>query len=361
MKRHANGEGSFTKLPSGNWNCKVMVGFSDDGKKKTKSFTAPTKAEVRQMMQDYLAQKRPKDENISFSAVADAWYADYRTEVAASTYWNYGYTLNTLKGHFKDKPICQIKQIDINRFLDALVERGLSKSTIGKCRCMLLQIFSFAQDNDLITKNPAVRAKKIKAKKNVYEKAAFTEEEISRLRAFLPDDLLGNSILTLIGSGLRVQELLALKQEDIAPDGSWIRVNKAVKIVDRVPVLGCTKSESGNRMIPIENQYRKNVRFLHEHAGKVFVWTSDRESGLYTVEEFRNHYKTLMTKIPGVPYYTPHCCRHTYITNLQAKGVPMDMIRMLAGHQDSSTTLGYTHTSFKTLQALIASLDKEAV
>jgi len=359
MKRHANGEGSFKKLPSGSWRVQIMVGYSDDGKKKTKSFTAPTKAEARQLLQAYLTQQHPHDETVTFSEWANAWYADYRTEVAASTYWNYGFTLKTLKDYFRDKPICEIKQIDINRFLDTLVERGLSKSTIGKCRSMLIQIFTSAQDNDLVVKNPVLRAKKVKAIRQVHKKASFTEEEIGRLRAFLPNDLLGNSILTLIGSGLRVQELLALREDDIASDGSWIRVNKAVKMAYRVPILGCTKSESGNRTIPIAKQYRTNVRYLHEHAGKRFVWTSERESGLYSIEEFRNRYKTVMSKVPSVPYYSPHCCRHTYITRLQAKGVPIDMIRILAGHQDSRTTLDYTHTSFETLQKLIASLDKE--
>ena len=361
MKKHSNGEGSFSRLPSGKWRGQIMVGYSDEGKKITKSFTASTKAEVRKLIQDYQAQKHPADENLSFSAVADTWYADHRTEVAASTYWNYGFTLNTLKNYFKDKPICKIKQIDINRFLDSLVERGLSKSTIGKCRSMLLQIFSFAQDNDLILKNPALRAKKVKAKKHVYKKGAYTAEQINSLRVLLPDDLMGNSILTLIGSGLRVQELLALRKEDLAPDGSWIRVNKAVKMAYRVPILGSTKSERGNRRIPISSQYQANVRYLREHGGEKYIWTSSRESGLFSVEEFRNRYKTVMSKIPGLPYYPPHCCRHTYITQLQAKGVPLDMIRVLAGHEDSSTTLDYTHTSFETLQRLIAAHDKEAI
>lgn len=358
MKKRSNGEGSYSKLPSGNWRVQIMIGYTDDGKKKIKSFVAATKSEARQMMQDYLSQQHPKDESISFSEWADTWYADYRTEVAVSTYWNYGFTLKTLKTYFGSKPICKIKQMDVNRFFDSLVERGLSKSTISKCRSMLLQIFSAAQDNDLVLKNPVIRAKKVKAKKRVYQKKAYTAKEIQRIRAFLPDSLLGHSILALIGTGMRVQELLALQKEDIAPDGSSVCINKAVKMAYREPLLGCTKSEHGTRMIPVSAQFRSDLQYLYEHAGKKFVWTSARDSGLYTVEEFRNRYKTAMNKIPGVPYYPPHCCRHTYITSLQAKGVPMDMIRVLAGHEDSSTTLDYTHTSFETLQALIASLDK---
>ena len=361
MKKHANGEGCYTKLPSGKWRVQFMIGYTDEGKKRTKSFVAPTKAEARIMMQTYLLQQHPKDVKTSFATWADTWYTDYRTEVAISTYWNYAYTLKTLKDYFGEKSLCEIKQMDINRFFDALVERGLSRSTIGKCRSMLLQIFTSAQDNDLILKNPVLRAKKVKAKKHVQRKAAFSEKEIEIIRAFLPDTLLGHSILALIGTGMRVQELLALKKENIALDGSWVCVNKAVKMAYRIPAIGTTKSERGNRTIPVSAQYREDLKYLHEHAGNAYVWTSSRESRLYTVEEFRNRYKTVMSKIPGVPYYPPHCCRHTYITSLQAKGVPLDMIRVLAGHEDSSTTLDYTHTSYETLQKLIASLDKGVI
>lgn len=55
----------------------------------------------------------------------------------------------------------------------------------------------------------------------------------------------------------------------------------------------------------------------------------------------------------------PHCCRHTYITCMQAKGVPMEYIRLLAGHEDVGTTLGYTHTSLETLTAVINKLDND--
>ena len=96
--------------------------------------------------------------------------------------------------------------------------------------------------------------------------------------------------------------------------------------------------------------------YLREHGGEKYIWTSSRENGLYTVEEFRNRYMYVMKKLPGVTYRTPHCCRHTYITNLEARHVPMELISALAGHEDSATTLGYTHISLKTLIEAIESL-----
>ena len=60
-----------------------------------------------------------------------------------------------------------------------------------------------------------------------------------------------------------------------------------------------------------------------------------------------------MKKLPGVTYYPPHCCRHTYITNLEARHIPMELISALAGHEEASTTLGYTHISLETLREAI--------
>lgn len=361
LKKKANGAGSFSKLPSGNWRAQLMIGYNDEGKRIVKSFTAPTKSEVQQMVRDYLFSREIEQEEkkITFSAWADQWYEDYETEVQPSTYWSYRFTLQTLKDHFGEAPIDSIKQKDINHFVDTLLEKGLSRSTIGKCRSMLYQLFAAAEDNELIDRNPAVRAKSVKhARRTVIEKDAFTPEEINILKRDLPDNLMGNSIMTLIGTGLRVQELLALQKEDIAADCSMITVNKAVKIVNRVPSIGSTKSEKGNRVIPVSGEYRRYVRFLREHGGSKYIWTSyARESGLFTVEEFRNRYRTVLKKVDGVRELTPHCCRHTYITNLQAKGMPMEYIRLLAGHEDMTTTLGYTHTSIDTLVAAVSRMD----
>lgn len=366
MKRRSNGEGSFKKLPSGNWAGQIMVGYNSEGKRKIKTFTAPTKSEVQQKIRCYLADLEAGNitlRDTAFSDWADTWYADHKTEVEDSTYWSYSFTLKTLKDYFKSTRICDIKQLDINRFVDSLIEKGLSKSTISKCKSMLFQIFAFAEDNDLITKNPVVRSKKAKKAKGSRDsasskKGAFSPDEIEVLKISLPNTLLGNSIMTLIGTGMRVQELLALTASDIAPDGSLISINKAVKMAYRVPSLGNPKSEKSNRTVPVANEYRPYVKYIRDHGGARFIWTSARENGLYTPEEFRNRYNAVLRRIPGVTYYPPHCCRHTYITMLQAKNVPMDLIRILAGHDEISTTVGYTHTTLDTLKKAIDATDK---
>ena len=38
-----------------------------------------------------------------------------------------------------------------------------------------------------------------------------------------------------------------------------------------------------------------------------------------------------------------HCCRHTYVSQLQAKGVPLETIQCLTGHADVDMTEHYLH------------------
>ena len=58
---------------------------------------------------------------------------------------------------------------------------------------------------------------------------------------------------------------------------------------------------------------------------------------------------------------TPHCCRHTYVTMLQAGGVPMETIAALTGHADIKTTEGYLHQSAPALAKAVEALNAKAV
>lgn len=356
--------GTYRKLPSGNWLGQAMDGYKENGKKNIVNVTAPTKSEAKEAIRKYFADKEAGallQKKMSFSQWAKTWYADYQGQVQPSTYSGYQYTLKYLTDYFGDKPISDIKQIDINRFLAKLHQDGLSHSLQAKCKAMLIQIFTAAEDNDLVLKNPALHAmmpRDFSLDPTANKKDAFTDEEFETLMSKLPDTLIGNSIRTLLVSGLRVQELLALTPEDIEEDGSVIHVRKAVKMVDGKPKLGPPKSKQSRREIPIPADYRQYVRCFRDQGGKVFLWTSMRsESLLYGVGSFRKAYYRTLKNIPGIRLLSPHCCRHTYVTRLQAKGVPMEIIARLAGHSDIATTDGYTHTSIDTLKKAVSVLD----
>lgn len=221
MAKNANSTGTFRKLPSGNWQVQAMDGYREDGEKKYVYFTAPTKSEARQLLAAYQSKKNAPEEEttgceppqaVLLGDVADTWYEDYSTQVRASTYNTYSYTLKILKRYLGDRPIDGILPMDVNHFLDELSAVPYSRSCITKCRAMLIQVLDFAEMNQMIPSNPARKAKTMRIfSKSAEKKDAFTEDEVHLLLEHLPDDLLGNSIRLLLGTGMRVQELLALQ------------------------------------------------------------------------------------------------------------------------------------------------------
>ena len=346
MGRRSNGEGSYRKLPSGNWLGQLMDGYTPEGKRNIINVTAPTKAEAQQKIRQYLQDRDNgtllADKGMTFSRWAGVWYGDLEGQVQDSTYSNYKYTLQTLMAYFGDQPINTIKQLDVSRFLAELKKSGCSDSKVSKCKSMLIQIFSTAEENDLVLKNPALRARTIRDPNRTEENGhrdAFTDEEVNLLFEHLSHDRMGNSIRVMLISGLRVQELLALTAADIAEDGSRITVNTAVKMVDGKPCLGKPKSARSRRVIPIPEQYRPYVVALRNTGRGPFIWTSTRsQTLLYSVGSFRKLYYRAIQAVPGVRRLTPHCCRHTYVTRLEEAGVPMEMIARLAGHSAATRT-----------------------
>ena len=359
--RRGNGEGYIRKNKNGTYSAKFMLGYKDNGKKNIISVTRPTKAEVLDEMRRIKIEHENNPDlnrNITVGEFAEVWFRDYKGQVEESTYDCYQYTLQKIKDGLGNILLFDLKPIHINRFIQSFLT-VYSDSYIRKIKAMLVQICDYADDNGMILRNPArhcMKLKKLSGHKKI-KKDSFTEDEISILYANLPDDLLGNSIKLQIGSGLRTQELLALKKEDIAADGSRIVVNKAIKTVGGKSKLGPPKNDQSYRTIPIPEDYREYAVFLREHGAEPFIWTLSILNPLCSVSTYRRKFKNALEKVTGVRMLTPHCCRHTYITRLQARGVPMETIARLAGHSDVETTDGYLHTSSETLENAVAKLN----
>lgn len=361
-KKRGKGEGSIKRIKSGQWRGLIMDGYTDEGKRNMVSFSAPTKSEVMQKIRQYWTDKENHlhiDRKMLFKDFAEEWYKDLKGQVEESTYAGYRYTLNILEDYFGKMKLVDLIPLDINKFYREMRAR-YSDSYLRKFRTMLIQIYDFADDNGLVSRNPARHSMSIKASQfQQNPKDAFSEAETEILLRDLPDSMMGNSIRLLLGTGMRVQELLALTKDDIAPDGSTIRIDKAVQTVNGKAKLGPPKSKRSYRTIPVPNKYSPYALYLRSHGEQPFLWTLSYKSALCGVKTFREKYKRVLATIDGVRLLCPHCCRHTYITRLQAKGVPMETISRLAGHGKVEITDGYLHTSIDTLAQAVETLNDD--
>ena len=362
MKKSANGTGTFTKRPNGTWQYQIMLEIDSSGTKKRKSFYGKTKKEVLAKADKYkrdIADGIKVDNNITFERWSQMWLDGHKSQVSATTWEGYRYSRKLLVEHFGNMKLTDIKPIDVDRFVEKIREQGKSDSYLRKCRAMLFQIMHKAEANDLIRKNPVPFANKIRSTGAVKERECFSEEEVKQLMEKLPDDRMGNSIRILLGTGMRSQEILALEPRHIAEDGSEIRVEQAVKMVKGTPVIGETKSKMSNRTIPVPVGLRECVKKLRDTDNR-FVWEKGVPGQPCNPKNFRDHFKKYIEAVLGKDdkNRTPHCCRHTYVSQMQSLGVDIETIRSLVGHVDIEMTEHYLKVQEKAKQNAIKVFDE---
>ena len=194
----------------------------------------------------------------------------------------------------------------------------------------------------MIQKNPARFAEKIRGHEKKSPKDAFTAEEVQILMRELPYDRIGMSIRLLLGTGLRTQELLALEPRHIAEDGAEISIEQAVKLVKGTVFIGPPKSKDSVRKVPVPPFLQRCARELRA-TEKKFVWEEEKIDIPCNPTFFRDEFRRALEKISGVRMLTPHSCRHTFVSQMQALGVDVPTIQSIVGHAEMDMTEYYLH------------------
>ncbi len=343
--RRMKGEGSLRKRPDGRWEIRVMLGRDENGKRKGISFYGKTKKEVQANFEEYKKNTRDGIRAMStqtFTEWSDFWLEHHRENISPTTYEGYRYTLRRLQSHFGPQKILDIKPYDVEVFLREVKREGRPDSFISQCRGMLFQIFHKAEANDLIRKNPVRFAEKMRSTDTPHRKDAFTAQEVQLLMENLPTDIYGLGIRLMLGTGLRTQELLALEPRHIEPDGSVIHVRQAVNLVKGTVHVGVPKSRDSYRDVPVPVNLRWCAVKLRA-TNKKFIWEMRVKEQPCNPSHFRNKFKAAVSGVEGVRELTPHSCRHTYVSQLQALGVDLATIQSIVGHASEDMTKHYLH------------------
>ena len=346
MAKRAHGEGTLSQnKKTGNWQCQIMVGYKSDGRRDIRTFTGKTQREVKAKRDEFLRKKESgllNGEDIRFDDWADQWYQSHKENVKPTTAEGYRYTLRILKDHFGRRKLAEIKAMDIEQFLRGLRKDGRSDSAIAQCRGMLFQIFRKAVANDYLMKNPVEYAEKMR-KGPPKRKEAFTAEEVRYLMENLPENKIGWSIRLLLGTGMRTQELLGLEPRHIARDGSTITIEQALVRIKGSVAIGTPKSYDSYRMIPVPPMVQYCALALRDTTDK-FIWNSPKiQDHPCNPSHFSTQFQKVLDGMDNVRTLTPHCCRHTFVSQLQSLGVSVETIQSIVGHADLDMTRHYLH------------------
>ena len=346
MTKRMNGEGSLRRRSDGRWEYRLMDGYLEDGRPNKVYFYGRTQKEVKQKVDAYWEKRRCGiDTSVkhTFDTWSDIWFEHHKENITPTTQQNYKHILAALKAHLGPRKLDSIKAFDIEQVLREIRQEGKSDSYLANCRGMLYQIFNKAEANDFIMKNPVRFAEKMRADKGpLKRKEAFHADEVKLMMEKLPHDLLGDSIRLMLGTGMRTQELLALEPRFIAEDGSVIAIRQAVVLIKGTVSIGPPKSRDSYRDIPVPPNLQACARHLRD-TDKKYIWEVGIKDRPCNPSYFRHKFKEALAAIDGVRVLTPHCCRHTYVSQMQALGVDLPTIQSIVGHADLDMTQHYLH------------------
>lgn len=278
-------------------------------------------------------------------AVNDRWLTDIQ-----SLCNNY---INPIIGCMR---IGAVKPLHIKKVLAQVAE--MSTSMNSKLYDVLNQIFKTAMDNRLIEYSPMQGIRKPKGSGTKTRRPITDYEREITLRV-AEYNRGGLFVLLALYCGLRPQEIVPLQWCDVDFERKRVRIYKALKSDGLVKPY--TKTEAGQREVPIPAVLLARLR---KEQGEPFALLCPNTLGLKLSKTsfrdlwlcfkrdmqieagckvFRNQ---LVPPFPIADDLTLYCYRHTYCTDLQAAGVPINVAKELMGHADISVTSKiYTHHS----------------
>ena len=226
-----------------------------------------------------------------------------------------------------EKPVKHITTDDLRRYLDKYQQNGgAGKVTIDNIRRILSSFFSWLEEENLILKSPVRRIHKVKTGSTVKETYSDEALELMRDHCGSIRDL---AIIDLLAStGMRVGELVKLNRADI--DFS----NRE-----------CIVFGKGDKERKVYFDARTKIHLQNYITGRVdenpalFV-TLQKPHERLQISGVEIRLRELGRKL-NIPKVHPHKFRRTLATMAIDKGMPIEQVQRLLGHQSVDTTLQY--------------------
>lgn len=242
---------------------------------------------------------------------------------------------------FGDVPASEIEPRYLRRFIFSMQSDGLSSSTVRDYFGHVKSFLGFLHDEHLISANPASKVPQPRKAKKLPR--VLSDTQAQALLDTCPDySWTGRrdktAIFLLLGSGIRLAEILRLDLDDINPDAGELHVvgkgskERTVSVDEDVVsvILG---------WLPIRLQVLNG-----KPTNALFVNRSKRRMGKSFGQTVKNYARSA-----GF-FCTPHTCRHSYATDWIRNGGDLQRLKIQLGHSHISMTEKYVHLARKDFQ-----------
>lgn len=281
----------------------------------------------------------------------------------------YRHTSKHIIKYFRGAVLQEISPMDIQRYL--IYMRTTYKSKQGKALSdkslrhqyiALSGIFSYAEKQEMIAKNPMTKVDPPKKGKKPID--ALTQEQTRQFLSGLDDCPLDFRcmLLLLLTTGIRRGECMGLKWGDIDQEASTVTIQRGVTYTPESGIVVSTpKTADSVRTIPLMDKTLQTLQAYQEQTQQAHPDTILKEAFLFPKDgdvfaardpnSVTRRVKRFM-KNNGLPDLSPHDLRHSCASLLLAEGADIKSVQEILGHADASTTLDfYVKTDLRQMQA----------
>ena len=226
-----------------------------------------------------------------------------------------------------EKEVVHVTTDDLRGYLnDYQAASGASKVTVDNIRRILSSFFSWLEEENYIVKSPVRRIHKVKVGKTVKE--TYTDEALEQMRDHCSNARDLALIDLLASTGMRVGELVKLNRSDIDYQNRE-----------------CIVTGKGDKQRKVYFDARTKI-----HLQKYVNSRTDTNDALFVsllapynrlqISGVEIRLRQLGHEL-NIPKVHPHKFRRTLATMAIDKGMPIEQVQHLLGHQSLDTTLQY--------------------
>ncbi|QPA55007.1 tyrosine-type recombinase/integrase [Lysinibacillus sphaericus] len=250
---------------------------------------------------------------------------EYMYRLAPRTIRGYQLSVKQLQD-YTEKPFNKITKKDIRHWMMVLNEKGYKQNSIKNKLIGLKTFYQYCFDEGLMIINPA--------KDIPFPKVAETlprylsKKQLTCLLEHVCERLYERTIIeVLYATGVRISELVKIKKEDI----NWSE--RSIQILEG--------KGNRSRIVLFNLDCAQHLEtYLKSRTDKLpYVFVDKKETRMIRSREintlFQFYSKQLGFRV------TPHMLRHTFAAHLAERGMPLECIQQLLGHETTHSTQLY--------------------
>ncbi|MEC7803429.1 MAG: site-specific tyrosine recombinase XerD [Pseudomonadota bacterium] len=247
----------------------------------------------------------------------------------------------------RDVKLIRASRSDLLAFIAWRTEQGAKPRSMARQLSSFRRFYRFLVRESVVKEDPTLKIEMPSIGRSLPQ--SLTETEVGALLA-APDvsDPLGHRDRTMLevlyATGLRVSELINLKQSEVNLNQGVVRIiGKAGR--ERLVPLG---EEAQSWLLEFIAGPRTEI--LRERQTDYLFPT--RRGDRMTRQAFWHIIKRYAQSAAIGQKLSPHTLRHAFATHLLNNGADLRVVQMLLGHSDLSTTQIYTHVARERMKEL---------